>query len=40
MPILEQRQQETERIRRENEAHFNPVGIRARLLARASCGKL
>lgn len=31
-----QRQKETTRIQRENEARFNPVGIRERLLARKS----
>ncbi|MCI0714253.1 MAG: DUF433 domain-containing protein [Chloroflexi bacterium] len=33
---LNQRQQETARIQQENEARFNPVGIRERLLARKS----
>ena len=31
---LQERQQAAERIRQENEARFDPVGIRARLLAR------
>jgi uncharacterized protein (DUF433 family) len=33
---LRQRQQEAERIRRENESRFDPQGIRDRLLARRS----
>jgi uncharacterized protein (DUF433 family) len=31
---LQQRQQLAERIRRENESHLDPTGVRARLLAR------
>jgi uncharacterized protein (DUF433 family) len=31
---LDRRQQQADQIRRENEARFNPVGIRERLLAR------
>ncbi len=35
---LDQRRQVAERVRQENEAHFNPAGIRARLLARCADG--
>ena len=35
---LAQRRQATERVRQQNEARFNPVGIRARLLARRAGG--
>ena len=33
---LSRRTQQTEQVRKENESRFNPVGIRERLLARAS----
>jgi uncharacterized protein (DUF433 family) len=35
---LARRRQAAERVRQQNEARFNPVGIRARLLARRSGG--
>ena len=35
---LIQRRQAAERVRQDNEARFNPVGIRARLLARRADG--
>lgn len=36
---LQQRQQQAERIREENEARFNPSGIRERLFARCTRGE-
>jgi len=36
---LRQRRQVTEKIRRQNESRFEPVGVRARLLARRQVGK-
>ncbi|MGA9348711.1 MAG: DUF433 domain-containing protein [Anaerolineae bacterium] len=37
---LNRRRRQAERVRRQNESHFDPAGIRERLLARRASGRL
>jgi uncharacterized protein (DUF433 family) len=37
---LEQRRHQAQQVRQQNESHFDPAGVRERLLARQATGKL